>query len=86
MLEDLATLTGGRAMTEDLGLALKKVTLEDLGRARVVTIDKDPGSTSRRPRPLRSPLAPTPGSARAGTLDIGLCSASRRAWTHKDAA
>jgi chaperonin GroEL len=41
MLEDLATLTGGRAFTEDLGLRLDKVTIEDLGQARKVTIDKD---------------------------------------------
>src|ERR1700730_10920152 len=41
MLEDLATLTGGKAITEDLGLKLENLTLEDLGRAKKVTIDKD---------------------------------------------
>jgi chaperonin GroEL len=41
MLEDIATLTGGRAMTEDLGLKLENVKLEDLGRAKTVTITKD---------------------------------------------
>src|SRR5437870_6609833 len=41
MLEDIATLTGGKAMTEDLGLKLENLTLEDLGRAKKVTIDKD---------------------------------------------
>ena len=41
MLEDVAILTGGRAFTEDLGVKLENLTLEDLGRAKKVTIDKD---------------------------------------------
>jgi chaperonin GroEL len=41
MLEDIAVLTGGKAITEDLGLKLENVRLEDLGRAKKVTIDKD---------------------------------------------
>jgi len=41
MLEDIAVLTGGRAITEDLGIKLENITLEDLGRAKRVTIDKD---------------------------------------------
>src|SRR6266508_2835661 len=41
MLEDMAILTGGRAITEDLGLKLENLTIEDLGRAKKVTIDKD---------------------------------------------
>ena len=41
MLEDVAILTNGKAITEDLGLKLENLTLEDLGRARTVTIDKD---------------------------------------------
>jgi chaperonin GroEL len=41
MLEDVAILTNGRAITEDLGLKLENLTLEDLGRAKKVTIDKD---------------------------------------------
>ena len=41
MLEDIAVLTGGRAIMEDLGIKLENVNLEDLGRARRVTIDKD---------------------------------------------
>jgi len=41
MLEDIAVLTGGRALTEDLGMKLEGVKLEDLGRAKKVTIDKD---------------------------------------------
>jgi len=41
MLEDLATLTNGKAITEDLGLRLENLKLEDLGRAKKVTIDKD---------------------------------------------
>ena len=41
MLEDIAVLTAGKAITEDLGSKLENVKLEDLGRAKKVTIDKD---------------------------------------------
>jgi chaperonin GroEL len=41
MLEDIATLTGGRAITEDLGVRLENLKIEDLGSAKKVTIDKD---------------------------------------------
>jgi chaperonin GroEL len=41
MLEDIAVLTGGKCITEDLGIKLENVKLEDLGRAKRVTIDKD---------------------------------------------
>jgi chaperonin GroEL len=41
MLEDIAVLTGGKAITEDLGLKLESVELNDLGRTKRVTIDKE---------------------------------------------
>lgn len=41
MLEDIAVLTGGRAITEDLGIKLENITLKDLGRAKRVVIDKE---------------------------------------------
>ena len=41
MLEDIAILTGGKAITEDLGIKLENVKMEDLGSAKKVTIDKD---------------------------------------------
>jgi chaperonin GroEL len=41
MLEDIAILTNGRAITEDLGIKLENLQLEDFGRAKKVTIDKD---------------------------------------------
>src|SRR3712207_109843 len=41
MLEDIAVLTNGRAITEDLGIKLESIKLEDLGKAKKVTIDKD---------------------------------------------
>jgi chaperonin GroEL len=41
MLEDIAVLTNGKALTEDLGLKLENMTLEDLGQAKKITIDKD---------------------------------------------
>src|SRR5204863_1742269 len=41
MLEDIAIVTGGRAITEDLGIKLENLKLEDLGRAKRVVVDKD---------------------------------------------
>ncbi len=41
MLEDIAVLTGGQVISEDLGIKLENVKLEDLGRAKRVTVDKD---------------------------------------------
>src|SRR6188474_558298 len=41
MLEDIAILTGGRALTEDLGIKLESIKLDDLGKAKKITIDKD---------------------------------------------
>jgi chaperonin GroEL len=41
MLEDMAILTGGKAITEDLGIKLENLKIEDLGKAKKITIDKD---------------------------------------------
>jgi len=41
MLEDIAILTGGKCLTEDLGIKLENVKIEDLGRAKRITIDKE---------------------------------------------
>jgi len=41
MLEDMATLTGGKAITEDLGIKLENIKLDDLGRAKKIVIDKE---------------------------------------------
>ena len=41
LLEDIAVLTGGRVVTDDLGIKLENVTLEDLGHAKQIVIDKD---------------------------------------------
>lgn len=41
MLEDIATLTGGKVISEDLGIKLETITVDDLGKAKRVTIDKD---------------------------------------------
>jgi chaperonin GroEL len=41
ILDDIATLTGGRVITEDLGIKLESVTVEDLGRAKRIIVDKD---------------------------------------------
>src|SRR5262250_232350 len=41
MLEDIAVLTGGRCITEDLGIKLENIKIEDLGKAKRITIDKE---------------------------------------------
>jgi chaperonin GroEL len=41
MLEDIATLTGGRAITEDLGIKLENIKMDDLGKAKKIVVDKD---------------------------------------------
>jgi chaperonin GroEL len=66
MLEDIAILTGGKAVTEDLGIKLENVKLEDLGRAKKVIIDKDkttiiegagkPGAIEGRIKQLRAQI------------------------------
>jgi len=69
MLEDIAVLTGGKAVTEDLGVRLENVTIEDLGQAKKVTIDKDnttiiegagaPASIAGRVKQLRTQVEDT---------------------------
>ncbi len=41
MLEDIAAVTGGKAITEDLGIKLENIKLEDLGKAKKIVVDKD---------------------------------------------
>src|ERR671910_1527486 len=41
MLEDIAVLTGGRFISEDLGIKLESIGLDDLGRAKSITVDKE---------------------------------------------
>jgi chaperonin GroEL len=69
MLEDIAILTGGKAITEDLGLKLENVKIEELGSAKKVTIDKDnttiiagagkPGEIEGRIKQLRAQIEDT---------------------------
>ena len=69
MLQDIATLTGGKAITEDLGIKLENVTLADLGQAKKITIDKDnttivegkgkPGDVQGRVKEIRSQIDKT---------------------------
>jgi len=66
MLEDIAILTGGQVISEDLGVELRKVTLAELGRAKKVMIDKDsaiivegggkPGEIAGRVKTLRAQI------------------------------
>ena len=69
MLEDIAILTNGKAITEDLGLKLENMKMEDLGEAKRVTIDKDnttivegagsPASIAGRVKQLRTQIEDT---------------------------
>ena len=69
ILEDLAVLTGGKAVTEDLGVKLESLKIEDLGQAKKVTIDKDnttivegagsPASIAGRVKQLRTQVEDT---------------------------
>jgi chaperonin GroEL len=65
MLQDIAILTGGQVISEDLGIKLENVTSSDLGRAKKVTIDKDnttivegAGKTGRHQGPRRADPRP----------------------------
>ena len=69
MLQDIAILTGGKAITEDLGIKLENVQMADLGQAKKVTIDKDnttivegkgkPGEIEGRVKEIRSQVEKT---------------------------
>ncbi len=73
MLEDLAILTGGKAVTEDLGIKLESVTLDDLGQAKKITIDKDNTTIIEGAGTPDGDRRPRQTAARAGRrLDVGL--------------
>jgi chaperonin GroEL len=69
MLQDIATLTGGKAITEDLGIKLENVQVADLGQAKKITIDKDnttlvegkgkPGDVQGRVKEIRGQIDKT---------------------------
>ena len=87
MLEDLAVLTGGKAITEELGLKLENLTLEDLGRAKKITIDKDnttiiegAGAQGRRSRGASSRSAPR-AKTRPPTTTARSCRNGSRSWS-----
>ena len=66
MLEDIAVLTGGKAITEDLGLKLENLKIEDLGTAKKIIIDKEnttivEGAGSHRGHPGPREADPRPG-------------------------
>ena len=82
MLEDMAVLTGGKVISEELGLKLENVTLKDLGRAKKVVVDKDnttiidgaaprrrsrPASRRSASRSRRPPATTTRRSCRSGS-------------------
>ena len=73
MLEDIATLTGGKAITEDLGIKLENIKLEDLGQAKKVVVDKDNTTIvdgARQDRRHRGPHQADPGADRGDHLGL----------------
>ena len=87
MLEDIAILTGGQVISEDLGIKLRKVTLEDLGRAKKVMIDKDKHDHRRRRRQAGRDRRPRQDAARADlkiprrTTTARNCRSVWRSWS-----
>ncbi len=66
MLEDIAVLTGGTAVMEELGIDLENDPVSDLGRAKKITIDKDTPPSSKAPaRPTTSRAASSRSRARS---------------------
>ena len=65
MLEDVAILTGGKVIAEELGIKLESITLNDLGKAKRVVVDKDNTHDRRRRRQAgrhRGPHQADPGA------------------------
>ena len=81
MLEDLAILTGGRVITEDLGIKLENVDVSDLGSAKRVTIDKENTTSSKAmANPMTSAVAFSRSAARSKKpLPITIARSSRSA-------
>ena len=67
MLEDIAVLTGGQVVSEDLGIKLENITVQDLGRAKRITVDKD--NTHDRRRSGVPPSARGPGKQIRAQID-----------------
>jgi chaperonin GroEL len=75
MLEDIATLTGGKVISEDLGIKLESITLEDLGKAKKITIDKEnttivEGAVRARPSTAASKRSATRSKKRPPTTTV----------------
>ena len=83
MLEDIAVLTGGKCITEDLGIKLENVKLEDLGRAKRVTIDKENTTIVEgegKQADIQGRVIADPPSDRRDHLAITIARSSRNAW------
>jgi chaperonin GroEL len=85
MLEDIAILTGGKCITEDLGVKLENVKVEDLGRAKRVTVDKEnttiiEGAARRRPSRVASRRFATRSRKPPRTMTAKNCRNAWRNW------
>jgi chaperonin GroEL (HSP60 family) len=86
MLEDIAILTNGRAITEDLGIKLESIKLDDLGKAKKITIDKDNTTIVEGAGRRRRSKAASSRSARRSrtprrTTTARSCKSGSRSWS-----
>ena len=89
MLEDIAILTGGQVITEDLGIKLENVELDDLGEAKRITISKENTTIVEGEAAVRGhhrPGQPDPPSDRGNHLATTTARSSRSAWPSSPAA
>ena len=89
MLEDIAILTGGKAITEDLGIKLENIKLEDLGKAKKVVVDKDNTTIvegAGKSSDDRGPHQADPGPDRGDDLATTTARSCRSGWPSWPAA
>ena len=89
MLEDMAILTGGQLVAEELGVKLESVTLKDLGRAKKITIDKDNTTIvdgAGVEEGHRGALQPDPQADRGDHLATTTARSCRSGWPSSRAA
>jgi len=88
MLEDIGILTGGKAIMEETGIKLEGVRVEDLGKAKRITIDKDNTTIIEAPAPPRPSKAASSSCAPKSTRPPPTTTArsSRSAWPSSPAA
>ena len=89
MLEDIAILTGGQVISEDLGIKLENVTLDMLGKAKKVRIDKENTTIidgAGKKKDIEGRVAPDPRADRGDDLRLRQARSCRSGWPSWPAA